>query len=137
DWGSDGICDNEVHGLLVQAVAAGSLINLATILYLNSIRVPAVAAYVICAFFSFQVLIGIIKVKRFDQRERMVKKWKEYEIWVHLVGKRSEERFIIFHKQRQICCYEHMNRIVTGRLTGKLKSIVFPAPNWQRKTKEN
>ncbi|MBA0761081.1 hypothetical protein Gotri_023777, partial [Gossypium trilobum] len=79
------------------AVAAGSLINLATILYLNSIRVPAVAAYVICAFFSFQVLIGIIKVKRFDQRER----------------------------------------IVTGRLTGKLKSIVFPAPNWQRKTKEN
>ncbi|PPS01095.1 hypothetical protein GOBAR_AA19572 [Gossypium barbadense] len=59
DWGSDGICDNEVHGLL--AVAAGSLINLATILYLNSIRVPAVAAYVICAFFSFQVLIGVIK----------------------------------------------------------------------------
>lgn len=54
------------------AVAAGSLINLATILYLNSIRVPAVAAYVICAFFSFQVLIGVIKVKRFDQRERLI-----------------------------------------------------------------
>ncbi|TYG75693.1 hypothetical protein ES288_D03G052800v1 [Gossypium darwinii] len=54
------------------AVAAGSLINLATILYLNSIRVPAVAAYVICAFFSFQVLIGIVKVKRFDQRERLI-----------------------------------------------------------------
>ncbi|MBA0702422.1 hypothetical protein Goshw_021224, partial [Gossypium schwendimanii] len=54
------------------AVAAGSLINLATILYLNSIRVPAVAAYAICAFFSFQVLIGIIKVKRFDQRERLI-----------------------------------------------------------------
>ncbi|KAA3457343.1 putative aarF domain-containing protein kinase chloroplastic [Gossypium australe] len=54
------------------AVAAGSLINLATILYLNAIRVPAVAAYVICAFFSFQVLIGIIKVKRFDQRERLI-----------------------------------------------------------------
>ncbi|TYH28670.1 hypothetical protein ES288_A02G162500v1 [Gossypium darwinii] len=54
------------------SVAAGSLINLATILYLNSIRVPAVAAYVICAFFSFQVLIGVIKVKRFDQRERLI-----------------------------------------------------------------
>ncbi|XVE83223.1 hypothetical protein DITRI_Ditri16bG0070400 [Diplodiscus trichospermus] len=54
------------------AVAAGSLINLATILYLNSIRVPAVAAYVICAFFSFQVLLGIIKVKKLDQRERLI-----------------------------------------------------------------
>lgn len=54
------------------AVAAGSLINLATILYLNSLRVPAVAAYVTCAFFSLQVLIGIIKVKKFDQRERLI-----------------------------------------------------------------
>ncbi|KAE8706934.1 ABC2 isoform 2 [Hibiscus syriacus] len=54
------------------AVAAGSLINLATILYLNSIRVPAVAAYTICAFFSFQVLIGIIKVKKLDQREKLI-----------------------------------------------------------------
>ncbi|XWS29470.1 hypothetical protein CRYUN_Cryun24cG0032000 [Craigia yunnanensis] len=54
------------------AVAAGSLINLATILYLNSLRVPAVAAYVSCAFFSFQVLIGIIKVKKLDQRERLI-----------------------------------------------------------------
>ncbi|KAE8663675.1 BES1/BZR1-like protein 2-like [Hibiscus syriacus] len=81
---SDGICGNEVNELhdvhafhaivvmVLMAVAAGSLINLATILYLNSIRVPAVAAYIICAFFSFQVLIGIIKVKRFDQRERLI-----------------------------------------------------------------
>ncbi|KAE8715826.1 ABC2 isoform 2 [Hibiscus syriacus] len=78
---SDGICGNEVHELhdvhafhvvVVKAVAAGSLINLGTILYLNSIRVPAVAAYLICAFFSFQVLIGIIKVKKFDQRERLI-----------------------------------------------------------------
>ncbi|KAL5820429.1 hypothetical protein ACOSQ3_022311 [Xanthoceras sorbifolium] len=54
------------------AVAAGSLVNLATILYLNSIRVPAIAAYVFCAFFSFQVLFGIIKVKKLDQRERLI-----------------------------------------------------------------
>uniref|UniRef100_F6H4A0 ABC1 atypical kinase-like domain-containing protein n=1 Tax=Vitis vinifera TaxID=29760 RepID=F6H4A0_VITVI len=54
------------------AVAAGSLINLATILYLNSIRVPAIAAYVFCAFFGFQVLFGIIKVKKLDQRERLI-----------------------------------------------------------------
>ncbi|XP_050204862.1 protein ACTIVITY OF BC1 COMPLEX KINASE 8, chloroplastic [Mercurialis annua] len=54
------------------AVAAGSLINLATILYLNSIRVPAIAAYVVCAFFSFQILFGIIKVKKLDQQERLI-----------------------------------------------------------------
>ncbi|KAJ8769657.1 hypothetical protein K2173_005260 [Erythroxylum novogranatense] len=54
------------------AVAAGSLINLATVLYLNSIRVPAVVAYIFCAFFSFQVLLGIIKIKKFDQRERLI-----------------------------------------------------------------
>lgn len=54
------------------AVAAGSLINLATILYLNSIRVPAIAAYAFCAFFSFQVLFGIVKIKKLDQRERLI-----------------------------------------------------------------
>ncbi|KAJ4843813.1 Protein ACTIVITY OF BC1 COMPLEX KINASE 8, chloroplastic [Turnera subulata] len=54
------------------AVAAGSLVNLATILYLNSIRVPAIAAYVVCAFFSLQALVGIVKVKKFDQRERLI-----------------------------------------------------------------
>ncbi|KAK9272762.1 hypothetical protein L1049_003139 [Liquidambar formosana] len=54
------------------AVAAGSLINLATILYLHSIRGPAVLAYVICAFFGFQILFGIIKVKRLDQQERLI-----------------------------------------------------------------
>ncbi|RXH75724.1 hypothetical protein DVH24_039423 [Malus domestica] len=46
------------------AVAAGSLINLATILYINSIRVPAIVAYVFCAFFGLQVLIGLIKCMR-------------------------------------------------------------------------
>lgn len=54
------------------AVAAGSLVNLATILYLNSIRVPAILAYVSCAFFGFQVLFGIIKVKKLDQREKLI-----------------------------------------------------------------
>lgn len=54
------------------AVAAGSLINLATILYLNSIRVPAVVAYVSCAFFGFQVLFGIIKVRKLEEQERLV-----------------------------------------------------------------
>lgn len=54
------------------AVAAGSLVNLATVLYLNSIRVPAMIAYGLCAFFCFQVLFGILKVRSFDQRERLI-----------------------------------------------------------------
>ncbi|CAH2043435.1 unnamed protein product [Thlaspi arvense] len=54
------------------AVAAGSLVNLATILYLNSFKTPATIAYTVCAFFSLQVLIGVIKVKKFDQREKLI-----------------------------------------------------------------
>ncbi|XP_059624362.1 protein ACTIVITY OF BC1 COMPLEX KINASE 8, chloroplastic [Cornus florida] len=61
-----------VQKTIGSAVAAGSLINLATILYLSSIQVPATLAYMFCAYFSFQVLIGIFKVKKFDQRERLI-----------------------------------------------------------------
>ncbi|XP_048335075.2 protein ACTIVITY OF BC1 COMPLEX KINASE 8, chloroplastic [Ziziphus jujuba] len=61
-----------VQKTIGSAVAAGSLVNLATILYTNSIRVPAIAAYIFCAFFGFQVLIGIIKVKKLDERERLI-----------------------------------------------------------------
>ncbi|KAJ3676183.1 hypothetical protein LUZ60_003595 [Juncus effusus] len=53
-------------------VAAGSLVNLATILYFNSVRIPALTAYILTAFFGLQVLIGLIKVKKFDQRERLI-----------------------------------------------------------------
>ncbi|XP_019197897.1 PREDICTED: uncharacterized protein LOC109191707 [Ipomoea nil] len=61
-----------VQKTILSAVAAGSLINLATVLYLNAIRMPAMAAYGLCAFFGFQVLIGIVKVKKIDQRERLI-----------------------------------------------------------------
>ncbi|XP_024023620.1 protein ACTIVITY OF BC1 COMPLEX KINASE 8, chloroplastic isoform X2 [Morus notabilis] len=61
-----------VQKTIGNAVAAGSLVNLATILYINSIRVPAIGAYTICAFFGFQVLIGLIKVKKLDERERLI-----------------------------------------------------------------
>ncbi|KAK7317010.1 hypothetical protein RJT34_00883 [Clitoria ternatea] len=61
-----------VQKTIGNAVAAGSLINLATVLYLNSIRVPAIAAYIFCAFFGFQVLLGIVKVKKLDERERLI-----------------------------------------------------------------
>lgn len=54
------------------AIAAGTLVNLATILYLHSIRVPSLAAYLVCAFFGFQVLFGLLKVKKLDQQERLI-----------------------------------------------------------------
>ncbi|KAI5405196.1 protein ACTIVITY OF BC1 COMPLEX KINASE 8, chloroplastic [Lathyrus oleraceus] len=61
-----------VQKTIGNAVGAGSLINLATILYLNSIRMPAIVAYVFCAFFGFQVLLGIVKVKKLDEMERLI-----------------------------------------------------------------
>ncbi|XP_008809510.2 protein ACTIVITY OF BC1 COMPLEX KINASE 8, chloroplastic [Phoenix dactylifera] len=61
-----------VQKTIGNAIVAGSLINLATILYLNSIRVPAMTAYILCAFFGMQVLFGILKVKRLDQQERLI-----------------------------------------------------------------
>lgn len=61
-----------VQKTIGNAVAAGSLINLATILYLNSISVPATIAYFFCAIFGFQVLIGIVKIKKLDERERLI-----------------------------------------------------------------
>ncbi|XP_077213077.1 ABC2 homolog 13 [Tasmannia lanceolata] len=61
-----------VQKTIGNVVVAGSLINLATILYFNSIRVPAMAAYTMCAFFTAQVLFGILKVKKLDQQERLI-----------------------------------------------------------------
>ncbi|TKY73913.1 aarF domain-containing kinase [Spatholobus suberectus] len=61
-----------VQKTIGNAVVAGSLINLATVLYLNSIRVPAIVAYIFCAIFGFQVLLGIVKVKKLDERERLI-----------------------------------------------------------------
>ncbi|XP_057774763.1 protein ACTIVITY OF BC1 COMPLEX KINASE 8, chloroplastic-like [Salvia miltiorrhiza] len=61
-----------VQNTIGSAIAAGSLVNLATILHLNSIQMPATITYIICVFFSLKVLIGLMKVKKFDQRERLI-----------------------------------------------------------------
>ncbi|WOG93658.1 hypothetical protein DCAR_0312944 [Daucus carota subsp. sativus] len=61
-----------VQKTIGSAVAAGSLINLATILHINLIRGPATVAYFFCAYFGLQVLIGLLKVKKFDQREMLI-----------------------------------------------------------------
>nr|ABK25165.1 unknown [Picea sitchensis] len=54
------------------AVFAGTLVNLATILYINSIRLPAMAAYMGSAMFGMQVLLGVLKIRRLDQQERLI-----------------------------------------------------------------
>ncbi|OIT26860.1 PREDICTED: uncharacterized protein LOC109214760 [Nicotiana attenuata] len=61
-----------VQKTIGSAVAAGSLVNLATMLYLNSIRMPSIMAYAVCAFFGFQVLFGLLKVKKLDEREKLI-----------------------------------------------------------------
>ncbi|KAG5611710.1 hypothetical protein H5410_022991 [Solanum commersonii] len=61
-----------VQKTIGSGVAAGSLVNLATLLYLNSIRIPSIIAYTACAFFGFQVLFGLLKVKKLDERERLI-----------------------------------------------------------------
>ncbi|KAK1308148.1 putative aarF domain-containing protein kinase [Acorus calamus] len=61
-----------VQKTIGNVVAAGSLINLATILYFNSIRGPAMVAYTLCVFFGAQILFGILKVKKLDQQERLI-----------------------------------------------------------------
>uniref|UniRef100_A0A7N0TRL1 ABC1 atypical kinase-like domain-containing protein n=1 Tax=Kalanchoe fedtschenkoi TaxID=63787 RepID=A0A7N0TRL1_KALFE len=61
-----------VQKTIINAVAAGSLINLATILHLNYVRGPAMLAFALCAFFVLQVLLGILKVKKLDQQERLI-----------------------------------------------------------------
>ncbi|KAI3704308.1 hypothetical protein L1987_74524 [Smallanthus sonchifolius] len=53
-----------VQKTIGSAVAAGSLVNLATILYVNSIRGPAMISYFFCAFFGFQILFGLLKLKQ-------------------------------------------------------------------------
>ncbi|CAA6665115.1 unnamed protein product [Spirodela intermedia] len=61
-----------VQKLIGNAVVAGSLVNLATILHFNSIQAPAMAMFFLCAFFGVQVLISLLKVKRLDQQERLI-----------------------------------------------------------------
>ncbi|KAL2907166.1 Protein ACTIVITY OF BC1 COMPLEX KINASE 8 chloroplastic [Bienertia sinuspersici] len=61
-----------VQKTIGSAVVAGTLVNLATLLSLHSIRVPAIAAYGICALFGLQALFGVLKVKKLDQQEKLI-----------------------------------------------------------------
>ncbi|XP_074308665.1 protein ACTIVITY OF BC1 COMPLEX KINASE 8, chloroplastic-like [Silene latifolia] len=61
-----------VQKTIGSAIVAGTLVNLATILYLHSIRVPAITAFTVCALFGLQALFGVLKVKKLDERERLI-----------------------------------------------------------------
>ncbi|KAI5062828.1 hypothetical protein GOP47_0021375 [Adiantum capillus-veneris] len=55
-----------------QAILAGILMNLATLLHLHAVKAPAVAAFVGSALFGFKVLIGLLKVKKLDKQEKLI-----------------------------------------------------------------
>ncbi|MCO5548595.1 hypothetical protein L7F22_002055 [Adiantum nelumboides] len=61
-----------VHQTIGQAILAGVLLNLATILHLHAVMAPAVAAFVGSALFGFKVLIGLLKVKKLDKQEKLI-----------------------------------------------------------------
>lgn len=61
-----------VQQTIGQAILAGVLLNLATILHLHAVRTPAIAAFVGSALFGFKVLIGLLKVKKLDKQEKLI-----------------------------------------------------------------
>eukprot|EP00249_Psilotum_nudum_P015268 c25233_g1_i1 orf=941-3481(-) len=61
-----------VQQTLGQAILAGTFLNLATMLYINNVRVPAIIAYFGTALFGLQVLVGVMKIKRLDRQERLI-----------------------------------------------------------------
>eukprot|EP00252_Welwitschia_mirabilis_P014935 TRINITY_DN33009_c0_g1_i1.p1 TRINITY_DN33009_c0_g1~~TRINITY_DN33009_c0_g1_i1.p1 ORF type:complete len:742 (+),score=153.69 TRINITY_DN33009_c0_g1_i1:143-2368(+) len=61
-----------VQSTIINVVMAGTLINLATILHINAIKVPATAAYFGGIIFGMQVLLGVLKIRKLDQQERLI-----------------------------------------------------------------
>ncbi|KAH7292759.1 hypothetical protein KP509_29G083900 [Ceratopteris richardii] len=61
-----------VQQTIGQAILAGVLLNLATILQLNAVQTPALVAFIGSALFGFQVVIGLLKVKRLDSQEKLI-----------------------------------------------------------------
>ncbi|XP_051115718.1 protein ACTIVITY OF BC1 COMPLEX KINASE 8, chloroplastic [Andrographis paniculata] len=61
-----------VQDSILSAIAAGSLMNLATILHFKSIQMPSTIAYFLCTYFGLKLLIGLVKVKKIDQREKLI-----------------------------------------------------------------
>ncbi|BBM99379.1 aarF domain-containing kinase [Marchantia polymorpha subsp. ruderalis] len=55
-----------------QAILAGTTLNLATMLYINSFRVPALAGFSVSALFGMQVLFGLLKIKKLDKQEKLI-----------------------------------------------------------------
>ena len=55
-----------------QALAASTLINMATVLYSASKRTPAVAAAVLAAAIALRVAIGLLQVKKLDEQEKLI-----------------------------------------------------------------
>lgn len=55
-----------------QAILAATCLNLATMLYLNSMKTPATIGFSASALLGLKVLIGLMKIKRLDKQEKLV-----------------------------------------------------------------
>lgn len=55
-----------------QAILAATCLQIATMLHLSAITVPATAAFTGSALFGLQAFIGIMKVKKLDKQEKLI-----------------------------------------------------------------
>ncbi|KAL2652860.1 hypothetical protein R1flu_020988 [Riccia fluitans] len=55
-----------------QAILAGTTLNLATMLYINSFRIPALAGFSVSAMFGLQVVFSLLKIKKLDRQEKLI-----------------------------------------------------------------
>ncbi|KAL3684596.1 hypothetical protein R1sor_002618 [Riccia sorocarpa] len=55
-----------------QAILAGTMLNLATMLHINSFRIPALAGFSVSAVFAVQVVFSLLKIKKLDRQEKLI-----------------------------------------------------------------
>jgi predicted unusual protein kinase regulating ubiquinone biosynthesis (AarF/ABC1/UbiB family) len=55
-----------------QAILAATCLQIATMLHLSAITIPATAAFTGSALFGLQAFIGIMKVKKLDKQEKLI-----------------------------------------------------------------
>lgn len=57
---------------ILQALGCAALLNLGSLLHLNAVRAAATSSFVGSAVLGFQVLLGLLAVKRLDAREKLI-----------------------------------------------------------------
>lgn len=57
---------------ICQAILAATCLQLATMLHLSAVGMPATVAFMASALFGLQTLVGILKVKKLDKHEKLI-----------------------------------------------------------------